>query len=253
MPLSKRAGPVRSQVRRSGAAVAVRATYQPPPGSTVNGAPTTSRPGVSGVPAIFTNIESMIQVSACACARARLVPGCMPWPLQQTFPLQLPHNRHTPAALPHLPSSPHHPARQQTFNSTQPGQRNDWREVEGCYVLFPPSGRTPSAVAHFLGEAFVGAAPQVWAQGAGWLPGSRRVAGGAHTGRRAVWNKRGCVSACLRGYADGWVELKAHATRVEVGLSAGQLYTGPDLPCSLPSYLPTAACSCCRLPALTLS
>eukprot|EP00198_Chlamydomonas_reinhardtii_P010995 XP_001700332.1 predicted protein [Chlamydomonas reinhardtii] len=96
------AGPVRSQVRRSGAAVAVRATYQPPPGSTVNGAPTTSRPGVSGVPAIFTNIESMIQ-----------------------------------------------------------GQRNDWREVEGCYVLFPPSGRTPSAVAHFLGEAFVGAAPQM--------------------------------------------------------------------------------------------
>ncbi|KAG2422465.1 hypothetical protein HXX76_015989 [Chlamydomonas incerta] len=104
------AGSVRSQVRRSGAAVAVRATYQPPPGSTVNGAPTTSRPGVSGVPAIFSNIESMIQ---------------------------------------------------QTFNSTQPGQRNDWREVEGCYVLFPPSGRTPSAVAHFLGEAFVGAAPQM--------------------------------------------------------------------------------------------
>ncbi|GIL78290.1 hypothetical protein Vretimale_7640 [Volvox reticuliferus] len=50
---------------------------------------------------------------------------------------------------------------QSTFNSTQPGQRNDWREVEGCYVLFPPSGRQPAAVAHFLGGAFVGAAPQM--------------------------------------------------------------------------------------------
>ncbi|GLI63271.1 hypothetical protein VaNZ11_006176 [Volvox africanus] len=50
---------------------------------------------------------------------------------------------------------------QSTFNSTQPGQRNDWREVEGCYVLFPPSGRPPAAVAHFLGGAFVGAAPQM--------------------------------------------------------------------------------------------
>ncbi|EFJ43624.1 hypothetical protein VOLCADRAFT_106736 [Volvox carteri f. nagariensis] len=50
---------------------------------------------------------------------------------------------------------------QTTFNSTQPGQRNDWREVEGCYVLFPPSGRPPAAVAHFLGGPFVGAAPQM--------------------------------------------------------------------------------------------
>ncbi|KAG2486357.1 hypothetical protein HYH03_014938 [Edaphochlamys debaryana] len=50
---------------------------------------------------------------------------------------------------------------QQTFTSTQPGQRWDWREVEGCYVLFPPSGRPPTAVVHFLGEAFVGAAPQM--------------------------------------------------------------------------------------------
>ncbi len=58
-----------------------------------------------------------------------------------------------PAAPPHAP--------QATFNSTQPGQRNDWREVEGAYVLFPPNGRTPAAVAHFLGGAFVGAAPQV--------------------------------------------------------------------------------------------
>lgn len=50
---------------------------------------------------------------------------------------------------------------QNTFNSTQPGQRGDWREVEGCYVLYPPAGRAPQAVAHFLGGAFVGAAPQV--------------------------------------------------------------------------------------------
>lgn len=50
---------------------------------------------------------------------------------------------------------------QNTFNSTQPGQRGDWREMEGCYVLYPPAGRPPQAVAHFLGGAFVGAAPQV--------------------------------------------------------------------------------------------
>lgn len=50
---------------------------------------------------------------------------------------------------------------QRTFNSQQPGQRNDWREVEGAYVLFPPSGRAPQAVVHFLGGAFVGAAPQI--------------------------------------------------------------------------------------------
>lgn len=50
---------------------------------------------------------------------------------------------------------------QNFFNSTQPGQRGDWKEVEGCYVLYPPAGRAPRAVAHFLGDAFVGAAPQV--------------------------------------------------------------------------------------------
>ncbi|KXZ42420.1 hypothetical protein GPECTOR_149g30 [Gonium pectorale] len=50
---------------------------------------------------------------------------------------------------------------QATFSSSQPGQRSDWREVEGAYVLFPPAGRPPAAVAHFLGGAFVGAAPQM--------------------------------------------------------------------------------------------
>ena len=48
-----------------------------------------------------------------------------------------------------------------TFNGNQPGQRLDWQELEGCYVLRPPSGRAPEAVVHFLGGAFVGAAPQL--------------------------------------------------------------------------------------------
>ena len=35
------------------------------------------------------------------------------------------------------------------------------REVEGAWVLYPPSSRAPEAVVHFLGGAFVGAAPQL--------------------------------------------------------------------------------------------
>lgn len=50
---------------------------------------------------------------------------------------------------------------QRTFNSQQPGQRNDWREIEGAFVLYPPNKRAPEAVVHFIGEAFVGAAPQI--------------------------------------------------------------------------------------------
>ena len=50
---------------------------------------------------------------------------------------------------------------QRTFNSQQPGHRNDWREIEGSYVLFPPSSRPPEAIVHFLGAAFVGAAPSI--------------------------------------------------------------------------------------------
>lgn len=41
-----------------------------------------------------------------------------------------------------------------------PGSRLDWEEVEGCFVLRPPNGEAPEAVVHFLGGAFVGAAPQ---------------------------------------------------------------------------------------------
>jgi len=48
-----------------------------------------------------------------------------------------------------------------TFNNQSPGQRNDWRESEGAWVLFPPNNRAPEAVVHFLGGAFVGAAPQI--------------------------------------------------------------------------------------------
>lgn len=50
---------------------------------------------------------------------------------------------------------------QRTFNSQQPGQRNDWREIEGAFILFPPNNRAPEAVIHFIGDAFVGAAPQI--------------------------------------------------------------------------------------------
>lgn len=50
---------------------------------------------------------------------------------------------------------------QRTFNSQQPGQRNDWREIEGSYVLFPPSSQQPEAIVHFLGAAYVGAAPSL--------------------------------------------------------------------------------------------
>jgi hypothetical protein len=34
-------------------------------------------------------------------------------------------------------------------------------QVEGAWVLYPPNGRQPEAVVHFLGDAFVGAAPQL--------------------------------------------------------------------------------------------
>jgi len=48
-----------------------------------------------------------------------------------------------------------------TFNGQNPGQRIDWKEVEGAWVLYPPNNRPPEAVVHFLGGAFVGAAPQL--------------------------------------------------------------------------------------------
>lgn len=43
-----------------------------------------------------------------------------------------------------------------------PGARNgDWKQVAGCWVLFPPPGVRPEVVCHFIGGAFVGAAPQL--------------------------------------------------------------------------------------------
>lgn len=42
-----------------------------------------------------------------------------------------------------------------------PGARGDWQEVAGNWVLFPPQGTRPEALVHFLGGAFVGAAPQL--------------------------------------------------------------------------------------------
>ena len=47
-----------------------------------------------------------------------------------------------------------------TFNNVQPGLRTDWTEVEGNWLLRPLQG-SATAVVHFLGGAFVGAAPQL--------------------------------------------------------------------------------------------
>ncbi|KAL0021941.1 hypothetical protein WJX79_009856 [Trebouxia sp. C0005] len=46
------------------------------------------------------------------------------------------------------------------FNNIQPGLRGDWTEVEGNWILRPLQGAA-TAVVHFLGGAFVGAAPQL--------------------------------------------------------------------------------------------
>ena len=39
--------------------------------------------------------------------------------------------------------------------------RDDWEEVEGCWVLRPPDGVKPKAVVQFVGGAFVGASPNL--------------------------------------------------------------------------------------------
>lgn len=41
------------------------------------------------------------------------------------------------------------------------GPGGDWREVEGCYVLYPPEGAPPRCLIEFIGGSFVGAAPQL--------------------------------------------------------------------------------------------
>ena len=47
----------------------------------------------------------------------------------------------------------------QTYGTGGPG--GDWRQVEECWVLYPPNGVQPKALVHFIGGAFVGAAPQL--------------------------------------------------------------------------------------------
>lgn len=37
----------------------------------------------------------------------------------------------------------------------------DWEEIAGSWVLRPPGGQAPEAIAHFIGGAFIGAAPQL--------------------------------------------------------------------------------------------
>jgi len=47
--------------------------------------------------------------------------------------------------------------------SDQPGNRSDWEEVEGCWVLRPPTSKgKPQALVHFIGGGFVGTAPQIF-------------------------------------------------------------------------------------------
>lgn len=41
------------------------------------------------------------------------------------------------------------------------GPGGDWREVEGCFVLYPPEGAAPRCLIEFIGGSFVGAAPQL--------------------------------------------------------------------------------------------
>ncbi|CAD7699547.1 unnamed protein product [Ostreobium quekettii] len=50
---------------------------------------------------------------------------------------------------------------QDVFYNNQPPGRSDWEEIENCWVLRPPPGTEPVAVVHFVGGAFVGAAPQL--------------------------------------------------------------------------------------------
>ncbi|CAD7703235.1 unnamed protein product [Ostreobium quekettii] len=50
---------------------------------------------------------------------------------------------------------------QDVFFRNQPSGRSGWEEVENCWILRPPPGVEPIAVMHFVGEAFVGAAPQI--------------------------------------------------------------------------------------------
>ncbi len=69
----------------------------------------------------------------------------------------VPQSRSLPGGTPNPIFETLEVAIQRTFNSQQPGQRSDWREIEGAFVLFPPNNRAPEAVVHFLGDAFVGA------------------------------------------------------------------------------------------------
>eukprot|EP01024_Parvocaulis_polyphysoides_P045704 TRINITY_DN4282_c0_g1_i1.p1 TRINITY_DN4282_c0_g1~~TRINITY_DN4282_c0_g1_i1.p1 ORF type:complete len:442 (+),score=64.92 TRINITY_DN4282_c0_g1_i1:56-1381(+) len=51
---------------------------------------------------------------------------------------------------------------EQIIQSTMDRLDGDWKEIEGCWVLRPPEAAgKPEAVVHFLGGAFVGAAPQL--------------------------------------------------------------------------------------------
>ncbi len=47
----------------------------------------------------------------------------------------------------------------QTLGAGGPG--GDWKQVEECWVLYPPDNQQPKALVHFIGGAFVGAAPQL--------------------------------------------------------------------------------------------
>ncbi|PRW32674.1 plant MCA23-20 [Chlorella sorokiniana] len=41
------------------------------------------------------------------------------------------------------------------------GPGGDWKELEGCFVLYPPEGAEPRCLVQFIGGSFVGAAPQL--------------------------------------------------------------------------------------------
>jgi hypothetical protein len=107
-----------------------------------------------------------------------------------------------------------------SFGGNRPGQRDDWQEVEGNWVLRPPQGVRTEAAVHFLGGAFVGAAPQL----------TYRLLLESLASRGVM------VRAVLRG-ADvgGWVEEWAHVGPLSPAAAAAAhhpLSTPPHASCN---------------------
>jgi hypothetical protein len=96
------------------------------------------------------------------------------------------------------------------------GPGGEWKELEGCWVLYPPEGATPRCLVHFIGGSFVGAAPQL-----------------AYRPLLEALSARGALVRGVRGWADkltGCAALRVH--------------------CVL-SWLRFPSCHCCRCASKT--